>query len=66
MLILIIISLRTIPMNTSVVDGVNVPARVYRIMTEVTEHGGSLEEGTTVTETARKNRSINRHIPLIK
>ncbi len=38
----------------SVVDGVNVPARVYRIMTEVTEHGGSLEEGTSVTETARR------------
>lgn len=37
----------------SVVDGVNVPARVYRIVTEVTEHGGSLEEGTSVTETAR-------------
>lgn len=39
----------------SVVDGVNVPARVYRIITEVTEHGGSLEEGTTVTETVRRN-----------
>lgn len=38
----------------SVVDGVNVPARIYRIMTEVTEHGGSLEEGTSVTETARR------------
>ncbi|MBQ7529146.1 DEAD/DEAH box helicase family protein, partial [bacterium] len=38
----------------SVVDGVNVPARVYRIMTEVTEHGGSLDEGTTVTETVRR------------
>lgn len=37
----------------SVVDGVNVPARVYRIVTEVTEHGGSLEEGTSVTETVR-------------
>lgn len=38
----------------SVVDGVNVPARVYRIMTAVTEHGGSLGEGTTVTEKARR------------
>lgn len=37
----------------SVVDGVNVPARVYRIVTEVTEQGGTLEEGTSVTETAR-------------
>ncbi len=41
--------------DRSVVDGVNVPARVYRIITEVTEHGGSLEEGTTVTETVRRN-----------
>lgn len=38
----------------SVVDGVNVPARVYRIMTEVTEYGGSLDKGTAVTETARR------------
>ena len=39
----------------SVVDGVNVPARIYRIMTEITEHGGSLKTGTTVTETTRIN-----------
>lgn len=38
----------------SVVDGVNVPFRVYRIKTQVTEHGGALKEGTTVTETARR------------
>ena len=41
----------------SVVDGVNVPARVYRIVTEVTEHGGSLDEGTTVTEIARRTNA---------
>lgn len=39
--------------DDSVVDGVNVPFRVYRIKTEVTEHGGALREGTTVTETSR-------------
>lgn len=38
----------------SVVDGVNVPFRVYRIKTQVTEHGGALKEGTTVTETAHR------------
>ena len=27
--------------DDSVVDGVNVPARTYRIMTDVTEHGGT-------------------------
>ena len=40
--------------DDSVVDGVNVPSRVYRIKTEVTEHGGAIKAGTTVTETARK------------
>lgn len=38
----------------SVVDGVNVPNRVYRIKTEVTEHGGAIKAGTKVTETTRK------------
>ena len=41
--------------DDSVVDGVNVPFRVYRIKTEVTEHGGTIQPGTKVTETARKN-----------
>lgn len=40
--------------DDSVVDGVNVPPRVYRIKTEVTEHGGAIKAGTKVTETARK------------
>lgn len=38
----------------SVADNVNVLTRIYRIATEVTEHGGSLDKGTTVTETARR------------
>ena len=40
--------------NDSVVDGVNVPSRIYRIRTEVTEHGGEIKEGTSVIETSRK------------
>ena len=40
--------------DESVVDGVNVPSRVYRIATEITEHGGAIKSGTKVTETARK------------
>ena len=40
--------------DDSVVDGVNVPSRVYRVSTEVTEHGGAIKSGTKVTETARK------------
>lgn len=39
----------------SIIDGVNVPTRIYRIATEVTEHGGTLKDGTTVTETTRRN-----------
>ena len=38
----------------SVVDGVNVPSRVYRIKTEITEHGGVLDDGTLVRETAHR------------
>lgn len=37
----------------SVVDGVNVPNRVYRIDTEVTEHGGVIKAGTRVSETTK-------------
>ena len=40
--------------DDSVVDGVNVPSRVYRIKTQITEHGGAIKAGTKVTETARK------------
>ena len=40
--------------DDSVVDGVNVPSRVYRIKTKVTEHGGAIKAGTTVKETARQ------------
>ena len=40
--------------DESVVDGVNVPSRVYRIATEITEHGGAIREGTTISETSRK------------
>ncbi len=40
--------------DDSVVDGVNVPARVYRIATEVTEFGGIIEEGSKVVEVAHK------------
>ena len=34
-------------------DGVNVPARIYRIKTQVTEHGGAINPETTVTEMLR-------------
>ncbi len=45
--------------DDSVVDGVNVPARTYRIMTDVTEHGGTIEAGTDIVETPRcKNEPV--------
>ena len=40
--------------DDSVVDGVNVPSRVYRIMTDVTEHGGVIEKGSKVVEVSHK------------
>ena len=42
--------------DDSIVDGVNVPSRVYRIATEITEHGGSIEAGAVVVETSRKTK----------
>ena len=40
--------------DDSVVDGVNVPARIYRIATEKTENGGTIEKGSKVVETTHK------------
>ena len=30
--------------DDSIVDGVNVPSRIYRIITDVTSHGGSIKK----------------------
>lgn len=48
--------------DESVVDGVNVPSRIYRIATEITEHGGSIKSGTIVTETARKSGQTTAYV----
>ncbi len=40
--------------DDSVVDGVNVPSRIYRIKTQITEHGGAIRAGTKLMETARR------------
>lgn len=47
----------------SVIDGVNVPSRVYRITTKVTEHGGTIAAGTTVSETSRRTGDSKDYIP---
>ena len=39
--------------DDSVVDGVNVPVRTYRIITDVTVHGGTIEAGTEIAERPR-------------
>lgn len=40
--------------DDSVVDGVNVPPRVYRIITDITAHGGTIENGAKITETSKR------------
>ncbi len=47
--------------DDSVVDGVNVPPRVYRIETEVTEHGGTIEEGSKVVEITHKTGATSTY-----
>lgn len=47
--------------DDSVVDGVNVPARVYRIMTEATVHGGTINEGEKVVELTRRTGEIEEY-----
>ena len=48
--------------DESVVDGVNVPSRIYRIITEITEHGGAIKSGMKVTETARKTGETTAYV----
>lgn len=43
----------------SVVDGVNVPARVYRIITDATVHGGTINQGETVTNVNRSGEIVD-------
>ena len=47
--------------DDSVVDGVNVPARVYRIMTVATVHGGTINEGERVVELTRRTGELDEH-----
>lgn len=47
--------------DDSVVDGVNVPARVYRIMTEATVHGGTIHEGEKLIELTRRTGEVEEY-----
>ena len=44
--------------DESVINGDNVPFRVYRIKTKVSEHGGVIEAGSLVQETSKHTGSI--------
>ena len=48
--------------DDSVVDGVNVPPRIYRIITDVTAHGGTIEKGTKIVETTKRTGKSEIHI----
>lgn len=47
--------------DDSVVDGVNVPARVYRIMTEATVHSGTIHEGEKIVELTRRTGEVEEY-----
>lgn len=47
--------------DESVVDGVNVPARVYRISTNVTVHGGTIHEGDVLKERSKRTDETEEH-----
>ena len=47
--------------DDSVVDGVNVPARVYRIKSNITEHGGTIEKGDEIVEITRSGKEIDSY-----
>lgn len=40
--------------DDSIVDGVNVPPRIYRIITDITEHGDIIDKGHKIVETSRR------------
>lgn len=46
----------------SIVEGVNVPPRIYRIITDITAHGGTIEKGSNVIETTKRTSKTESHI----
>lgn len=48
--------------DDSVVDGVNVPKRIYRIKTQKSIHGGTIEEGETIEEKSRRTGEIETYV----
>ena len=50
--------------DESVVEGVNVPPRIYRIITDVTAHGGTIEKGTEIVEKTKKTGKTKTYAAL--
>lgn len=50
--------------DESVVDGVNVPTRVYRIITDATVHGGKINAGQKVKEFFKGDKKLSASITL--
>ena len=48
--------------DDSVVDGVNVPSRVFRIKTETSIHGGTIHEGETITEKTKVTGKTTEYV----
>ena len=48
--------------ENSIVDGVNVPARVFRIKTNITEHGGLILDGDHVTELNKAGLVVGSYV----
>lgn len=46
----------------SIVDGVNVPYRVFRIQTKITQHGGSIKVGDTIKEINKKGLESDTYV----
>lgn len=47
--------------DDSVVDGVNVPQRIYRIATNTSVHGGTIEEGEKYSEKSKRSGNITEY-----
>ena len=48
--------------DDSIVDKVNVPARVYRIKTNITEHGGTIHRGDLIEEIIRNSNGMDSYV----
>lgn len=48
--------------DDSVVDGVNVPARIYRIKTNITEHGGTINAGDIITDISKSGSYLPSYV----